>query len=486
MANYPKCPFRRHHLKILLVIGLLLIAGAVIAQSQPVYGYRAGDIWRIDVADNVARQLTFSGFNGGPVLAPDGRTIAFVATSDAFIAAWQAGAASQRGGTAPGDIRLLELASEGFHRIADQSGASGSGILRSLPVWSPDGKRLAWLQIDPGAQALNAATLQVYHLDSGSTSVLAGGVDLGLQGSDIRMPSLRWGGGGISRLLYTGAGELFIDIYNASSGEFTRHNLNLNAAGDNNIRDFEWVDHLGRSLIALQIRNFWEVMDPVTGSRARLADPPRLRNRNFSGGMELIPVAFEADGDWQQHWYAALDGWLYNTRYVSARVNRNARPALSPDGRQMAWYQHGNIRLWNPNSSDLARALTADAGWRAFPIPEPTSVVWAPTEWVTTGEVVAAEQSAPVQAEATGCELPARLQVGGSAKVSSGWASRVRRDAGIGAAEVGRIEAGTVVQVGAGPICADGYNWYLVGNARLSGWAAEGADGEYWLLPDSG
>ena len=62
----------------------------------------------------------------------------------------------------------------------------------------------------------------------------------------------------------------------------------------------------------------------------------------------------------------------------------------------------------------------------------------------------------------------------------------VRNGATLSAQQVGRIQEGDVVNVESGPVCADGYNWYLVRNANVAGWTVEGGDGEYWLLPHSG
>ena len=476
---------------IVVIIGILLSAGGARAQpiAQPIYAYRDGDIWRYDLEANTAAQLTDWGYNGGPILSPDGGKIAYLSTAAAFIARFEAGSITQSSGTAPGNIWVMDIATESFQLVADQSGASEAGYLRSLPDWSPDSRQLAWLQIDPNRQDLDAASLQVYSLDDGRTGVLHSNVNLGHQGPHIRMPSIRWGEGGISWLLFTYlTGDenpvLLIEILNPTAGATVQYNLGLNASRDNTVRDFEWVNHGGRALMALQIQDYWELLDPATGNRMRLQDPPRLRNRHRSGGLQLIPTSVAASGGgWGIHWYAAAVSGLYDTGYRSARVNRIDRPGLSSDGAQMVWHNGDRISTWHVGISDIHRGqASAASSGHAFPIPQPVSAVWAPTEWVTTGVTLAEGQAATSAA----CGLPPRLNLSMQAIVSPGLANRVRSGATLSAERIGSIGAGEVVTVEAGPVCADGYNWYYVRNANIAGWTVEGADGEYWLLHYAG
>ena len=175
------------------------------------------------------------------------------------------------------------------------------------------------------------------------TSTLVNNVDLGFQGDDIRMPSLRWGDGGIARLHFDFRGDgadpfLQIQFYEPATGAMTAYDLGLNENRDNTVRDFIWVNHRGRSLMALQIKDYWDLIDPLAGTRSRLSDPPRLQNRGLSGGLQLIPLSVANDsGGWNIHWRANYGTNTYDTGYQSYRVNRNNRPGLSPDGLQVAW-----------------------------------------------------------------------------------------------------------------------------------------------------
>lgn len=478
---------RRYHLYPLLVVIVLLIAGMPSAQStnQHVYAYLQGDLWRIDLANGSESQLTHSGYNGGPILSPDGSKLAFLSTSEAFVTQWEAGNAQQTGGSPPADVWVMNTATETFTRIADQTGASAAGILRSLPVWSPDSGRLAWLELDPHLQSVAAANLQVYDIASASRSTLASPVDLGIQDSNIRMPSLRWGGGWIARLSFTAAAsgqqpQLFVQFFDAESGAMTQVDLGLNASRDNSVRDFVWVNHLGNSHLALQIQDYWEVMNPQDGSRARLLDPPRLKNRGLSGAIQLIPASVaNSTGDWDIRWYATSGANLYNTGYDSPRINRNYLPGVSPDGTTMAWHNGDHVSSWSISLVEGTRAQLSDASHRrSFPIPEPVSVVWGATEWVTTGGV-AGVPAAPLSVS---CPLTPLLSADDQAIVSPDVTLRIRSDASSSGSELASIEAGHVVTIESGPICADGYNWFAVYDDTRAGWSAEGSGGEYWLL----
>ena len=81
---------------------------------------------------------------------------------------------------------------------------------------------------------------------------------------------------------------------------------------------------------------------------------------------------------------------------------------------------------------------------------------------------------------------PTRLTVGGNAKLAftDGTSLNVRTEAN-GDILATQLPEGTQVSVLNGPICAGGYNWYMIQpvNGEVGGWSAEGVVGEYWLEP---
>lgn len=461
------------------------------AQSShaDIYTYQDGDLWKYSLYKNEAMPLTHSGFNGGPVLSPDGLRLAFLEAAPAFVADYKSGKSSQTAGSPPTDIWLFHITEQRLEKIADQAGASSAGYLRSVPSWSPDSRQLAWLQIDPLTQSLEAASLQVYQLDTGATIRLAADVKLGFQESGINMPELRWGAGGIARLLYDffqGQDQpfLLLELYQPTDGARRQFNLALQRDHANLVSDFMWADHLGQDVLLLRIQNHWEILNPQDGRRSRLIEAPRLKNRYLYGGLQLIPVAVATErGGWQFHWRAKSGDQLYETGFASRSVDMHRQPALSSDGTQVAWHNGEFVGTWTLGTMTEARAFASAAvAEAAFPNPGPVSLVWVPMQWQTVGEVLSMQAAPTSETNSSLCMLAPQLRRGQQAVLSPGLANRVRAAASLNAAIVGRIRAGQVVTIVQGPLCADGYNWYAVQGAGIAGWTVEGSAGDYWLL----
>lgn len=63
--------------------------------------------------------------------------------------------------------------------------------------------------------------------------------------------------------------------------------------------------------------------------------------------------------------------------------------------------------------------------------------------------------------------------------------NRIRSSASLLSEYLGQIEPGAGLRVIDGPVCADGYSWWLVESLdrRLRGWTVEGRNSEHWLIP---
>ena len=63
--------------------------------------------------------------------------------------------------------------------------------------------------------------------------------------------------------------------------------------------------------------------------------------------------------------------------------------------------------------------------------------------------------------------------------------NRIRSGAGKANSYLGQIKPGGGVRVLEGPLCADGFSWWLVASTQggLRGWTAEGRESEQWVIP---
>ena len=468
-----------------LVLLVSIVGGAFGIQAQTatphIFAARNGDLWKYDVDAGSAVRLTRSGYNGGPVLSPDGRQFAFLQTAAGFLAQYRNGAAAQTSGTPPADIWTYDIATSAYRQIADQTGGSSAGYIRSIPAWSPDSRQLAWLQIDTGAQVLGGASLVLYDLEAGRARLIASSLDLGYQAADIVMPRLRWGSGGIARLVFayplnSQTPHQFLEIIQPASGERIAFDLGLAADLSNRVGELIWGDHLGREVALLRRDETWEALDPLHGARSTLSAPPRLKHRFIAGLPELMPIAVAE----HTRWHALAGGVIYDTGFVSATAAGGGQPAISSDGATLAWHDGADLHLWRVGDAPVFSDASDLAEEPPFPIPGPSSIAWTPMLWsAPAGGAQALDRASPQSAT---CDLPPQLPAGHAAVVSPGLANRVRSGASLNAAVIGSIAPGEVAQALSGPVCADGYHWYEIQNQRISGWTVEGAAGEYWLL----
>lgn len=94
---------------------------------------------------------------------------------------------------------------------------------------------------------------------------------------------------------------------------------------------------------------------------------------------------------------------------------------------------------------------------------------------------------APIHAQDTGttcpADLPTRLASNLWAQTVAGFTINRRADVGLSAERVGQIPSGDIVRVMDGPVCADGYVWWLLSYDGTLGWTVEGdsESGDYWL-----
>lgn len=128
------------------------------------------------------------------------------------------------------------------------------------------------------------------------------------------------------------------------------------------------------------------------------------------------------------------------------------------------------------------------------PRPSPTTIVESSAQQQATPTPTAPlATSVPTRVVPTPTFTPTpvpgtELIVGEPARVSAAQGLNARKTPSVTGDRAGRYPPGAIVSILEGPVTADGYRWWRVGNNELSGWVADGdADGaEEWLSPKVG
>ncbi|MCL4238897.1 MAG: DUF3160 domain-containing protein [Anaerolineae bacterium] len=94
--------------------------------------------------------------------------------------------------------------------------------------------------------------------------------------------------------------------------------------------------------------------------------------------------------------------------------------------------------------------------------------------------------AARAQGECGSAPAP-RLVAGGAGMVTftDGRPLNVRNAAGLSGTQIGQLPEGTTFAVVEGPACADSIYWWHVTAGALTGWIAEGMEGEYFVAPSA-
>lgn len=121
-------------------------------------------------------------------------------------------------------------------------------------------------------------------------------------------------------------------------------------------------------------------------------------------------------------------------------------------------------------------------------ITSPDVEAFAPS-WTTpqTNERIVyeeASQNSNVNVSSCPGTLPSRMVIGQTGRVVPGGVNnRVRNAPGVNATRIGSLDPGVTFVVLDGPVCRNGYAWWEVRGANVTGWTAEASSEEYWIEP---
>jgi len=462
------------------------------AQSDDLIAYSNGDLFTWSLSNNVPQQITNWGYNGGGILSPDRSMIAFASYDGSFADA----IANNEWAQPYANIWVMDTATREFQWITDQSNAIEDGIYRSYPVWSPDGTRIAWTELN----SFPNTSIQIHDFRTDTTSTLVSNISLGYQdGGEIYLPPLQWSDGGISRSIFNIVGDDFqgvdtLEVYDSDTGTLFSMDLDFIDPNGNASTSHHWLNHNGKAMIALQSDNRWGLLDPTTGSYTPLSSSPVLQKVGDSS-LQLIPAYV---GSYAFEWYVNDSGSVSALGYNTYSIDSGYQPTISPTGGIVAWADGSGVFIWDTSSQRKQKIITSDESL-IYNTPSPVNVAWSPMEWVVADSPIIINVRPPdaptpvpptpaplptaVPNVASGCKLPARLNPGQYAILGPGENNNVRQSWSANSAWFGEIYPSEVVYVQDGPVCNEGYNWYLVSNEFIYGWTAEGFAGEYWLFP---
>ena len=470
---------RKSLIPFVLLTLLVTAPGLAGAQQEPPLALLIdGDLWTWSEADGAFRQLTFWGYNHQPVMSPDGARVAYESAAAVTVEALER-EGFIGGGSLPGNIWVLDLATGDGVRLADQPpdasllapDAPDKGIARSAPAWSPDGAMLAWTELTlPEMQN----RLAIHDFARGVARV----IDLGLP-EQYGVPTpleAQWGGGGIAirSFTYDPAAERVresILVYDAEGD--LRAETDLGATEDEFSIEYIWVADSGQDYVGvLYNTGRWALIDPATGDLRPTGDAPALYSRRQGPGGVSVTFTMNPDRDYE--WSVIYpDG-----RREPLGVFNLWQIALSPSGEQiflLDYPDYGRMSLWRGGQLTPLEAPSPESNVLA--------AAWGPMAWRTLRGGDASEPATAQPAVTCPGFLPSRLAAGGEARVLPGSPNNIRRQPTTGSLRVGQIPAGGVFTVLSGPECADETAWWQVDYQGAVGWTAEGQGDTYWVEP---
>ncbi len=370
--------------RLIAVLAVLALALAVLpvsaqpAGSSPLVLWVAGDLYAADAADPAAvpRALTQMGVISGPTLSPAGRMIAFKAAAtvglgaleriqtDGLIAAYDL----------PADIYLIDPLTGSMALVAGQpadaslfvDGVPDQATVRSAPVWSPDGARLAWMEFAFGG---DEARLVQYDLGQRLTAITA----ITAPVVEGRAPSVIWGAGGIAlNLGLSASGDQEFRLITPDGAAMST--VRLRPTFNETVLIESWVQDGDRSLFGVLLSSgWWTLFDPVTGAELPAGRMPELTALHAPDSS--LALRFAVTTDLGFYWEARDP--LPSEAAAPAFPSDPSRTTLSPDGRSIAFLgypDYTSAAVW----ADEAIIAIAGTGTGALPV---GVVLWGPTQW---------------------------------------------------------------------------------------------------------
>jgi hypothetical protein len=248
-------------------------------------------------------------------------------------------------------------------------------VVRSDPVWSPDGKSLAWseLLVDTSTNAEGTNQIVIYNLEQKTRKIVAPKLppQYGVPGA----LKIAWGNPGIA-LWSTAAvndpkkglyGEDTLLVYD-TSGQL------LSSTKIERLSEFAWLKERDKDYIGVLSLGpvdesgdpQWILVDPAIGRITGMPGLPEVYSLAAPDGLSLVPTTLGTSPEW-----AIADPGKPLSKLGSVDDVYVFSPmlAISPDGKQLAYVKQGALYVYSDGKATKVSA--SDAG----------GLAWGPTGW---------------------------------------------------------------------------------------------------------
>ncbi len=459
---------------LIVISSVLLIASVVQAQDSiaPIIAVSKGDIYTINPVDGSIKQLTnhhqtlYSDQPGSQrdlALSPDGHYLAYRQAPQFFIEAMSQDLIGNFG-ESPSDIILLNLMTGEEKVIAQQEPNMTANDrekwwFRSSLSWSSDSTRLIFFQFHLVFDAKN------YIGQIMSANIVTNQLTTLVETTEP-IWRLKWSGDFIlaDTSVYTSAGAPVTRFY-LTDGMTSNYFIYRQGRDYVMVDSADVIPHDGRMYVMDLLTGEYDV---IAGDQASIsAVTPQdslvfIKDDNDTRPRKVVNLQTGAT-------FVPIEKPPYAVDFT-----------FSPDGKQFAYV----LLDTSVNISDL------NGNERVVPFDADT-ILWSGKQYTVAD--TNGDQSAPVEPttdffNAKRCgTLPAvHLVAGGQGKVIvGGGPNRVRSLPNADAARIGQIPEGATfnVLVGGQGVCSNGIRWAQVEYQGVTGWTAEGADGQAFLEP---
>lgn len=338
-----------------------------------------------------------------------------------------------------------------------------SPIVLSAPVWSPDGRRIAWTKLNVPDDMTS-----IVLFDTLNGTQLETVLDISSSFGFPIPPQPYWVQSGIFFVVPTLNDETFenedyLYVYDVETDTVTNEIL---ISAEDEFDDFE-VDRFpvtieGENYLAQRyFESGWVMTNLITGEQTPIDAQPRL---TIPDADNSLSVSVDIDQNYNYNWRIVGEGKIF-AGYPPPRIT------LSPNGDIVA-FADGTLHFWQDNQ---IRDISNSDGFADDPA---GLILWGAPHWEVVIEEEIVEEPLP-QCEGA---LQSRLRIGDEGIVRS-IANNLRDEPSVSGQRVGQLNSGQQFVVLDGPVCAGGYTWYEVELENLRGWTAEGTGVSYWLIP---